>query len=66
MANVSVASHNAVDVASKFCSFIFVDGVCNVGVSALDPNLVLVDVECTLIPSFLEFRSQLPRSGKCG
>lgn len=57
-----IPSHDAIDMARKFSSFIFINCMCNVGIGAVNSDLVLVNVEGALVAAFLESRSQLPRT----
>jgi hypothetical protein len=59
MADMTITSHDTVDMSSKFSSLIFVDGVRNVSISALHLDLVLMHIESTLIMSFLQLGSKL-------
>lgn len=56
---MDITSHDAVDMASKFGTFILVDGVSSAGVGSMDTNLVLMNIKSTLVSTFLQFGSKL-------
>ena len=59
MTNMTVTGHHAVNVPSEFSSLILVDGVSDVGISALDLNLMLMNIKSTLIMTFFQFGRKL-------
>jgi hypothetical protein len=59
MTDMTVTGHHAVNVPSEFSSLILVDGVSDVGISALDLNLMLMNIKSTLIMTFLQFGGKL-------
>lgn len=59
IADMDITSHDAVDMASKFGTFILVDGVSSAGVGSMDTNLVLMNIKSTLVSTFLQFGSKL-------
>jgi hypothetical protein len=50
---MSVTSKNTIDMSGEFSTFVFIDRVGDIDIGAMDLDLILMDIESTLVAAIL-------------